>query len=102
MVTERTPAEVRFGFELGPGYSTNLVEKGSKKSIHFLEMELSAIEGSLNGINTKFEKFRHRESLLSEAAGEKELLYSGVIILEVISRYTILSLKTKRCNNFSS
>lgn len=86
MVTERTPAEVRFGFELGPGYSTNHVEKGSKKSIHFLEMELSAIEGSLNGINTKFEKFRHRESLLSEAAGEKELLYSGLIIFKAISR----------------
>jgi hypothetical protein len=101
MVTERTPAEVHFGFELGPGYSTNHVEKGSKKSIHFLEMELSAIEGSLNGINTKFEKFRHRESLLSEAAGE-ELLYSGEILLEVISRYTILFLKTKTCNKFSS
>jgi hypothetical protein len=36
-------------------------------------MELSAVEASLSGINDKFDKFRYRETLLSEAAGEREL-----------------------------
>lgn len=71
MIAERTPAKIHFGFELGPGYSTNYVEKSSKKGIKFLGMELFAVEASLNSINTKFENFRYRESLLSEAAGEK-------------------------------
>jgi hypothetical protein len=98
MTTERTPAKIHFGFELGPGYSTNHVEKGSKKSIHFLEMELSAAEASLNSINTKFEEFRYRETLLSEAAGEKELLSSDVAYLALKSRKIIfiLGLKTSQ------
>jgi hypothetical protein len=64
-------------------------------------MELSAAEASLNSINAKFEKFRYRETLLSEAAGEKELLSSDVADLALILRKIILILGKKASQLFS-
>lgn len=52
-------------------------------------MELSAVETSLDGINTKFEKFRYRESLLGEAAGEKAQFYSGMSFLALCDLHII-------------